>query len=155
MELIRGGTLKKLIDKRKSNRHPFKEEEVAVVMKNLLEGIRYLHNLNVIHRDLKIGKYCSYKIENILLADDNDLSSIKIVDFGLSAKLEINSYKNIKAQCGTLLYMAPEMFNKPSYTKSVDIWSCSVIMYMLFNLGNHPFYVPGMKTEDFKHKLKT
>ncbi len=76
-------------------------------MKNLFEGIRYLHNLNVIHRDLKIGKYYSYKIENILFADDNDLSTLKIVDFGLSAKLEINSNKNVKAQCGTLLYMAP------------------------------------------------
>lgn len=154
MELIRGGTLKKLIEQRKSSRQPFKEEEVAVIMRKLFEGIRYLHNLNIIHRDLKIGKYCSYKIENILLADDDDLSSIKIVDFGLSAKLEINANKNIKAQCGTLLYMAPEMFNKPSYTKSVDIWSCAVIMYMMFNLGSHPFYLPGMKTEDFKFKLK-
>lgn len=133
MELIRGGTLKKLIEKRKNSRQGFKEEEVAVVMRYLFEGIRYLHTLNVIHRDLKIGKYSLYKIENILLADDSDLSSIKIVDFGLSAKLEIHSNKNVKAHCGTLLYMAPEMFTKPSYTKSVDIWSCAVIMFMMFN----------------------
>jgi len=87
MELIRGGTLKKLIEKRNAQHNRFKEEEVALFMKNLLEGIRYLHNLNIIHRDLKTGKYLNYKIENILFTDDNDLSSVKIVDFGLSAKL--------------------------------------------------------------------
>ena len=87
MELVKGGTLKKMIEKRKQQRQPFKEEEVALFIKKLLEGIRYLHNLNIIHRDLKTGKYCSYKIENILFADDEDLSTVKIVDFGLSAKL--------------------------------------------------------------------
>jgi calcium-dependent protein kinase len=50
--------------------------------------------------------------------------------------------------------MAPEIFNKPSYTKPVDIWSCAIIMFMMFNEGNHPYYCPGMKTEDFKYKLK-
>ena len=133
MELIRGGTLKKLIEKRKGQRIVFREEEVAIFLRNLLEGIRYLHNLNIIHRDLKTGKYLHYKLENILFTDDDDLTSVKIVDVGLSAKLEINCNKNVKAQCGTLLYMAPEIFNKPSYTKSVDIWSCAVIMFMMFN----------------------
>lgn len=87
MELIRGGTLKQLIEKRNNQRKTFKEDEIALFLKNLLEGIRYLHNLNIIHRDLKTGKYLNYKIENILFVDDNDLSTVKIVDFGLSAKL--------------------------------------------------------------------
>lgn len=147
MELIKGGTLKKLLEDRKKKGTPFTEAEVALFLKNLLEGIRYLHCLNIIHRDLKPGKYINYKIENILFEDCDDLSTVKIVDFGLSAKLEIHNPTNIKAQCGTLLYMAPEMFNKPSYTKSVDLWSCAVIMFMLFNLGKHPFYAPGMKID--------
>ena len=107
MELVRGGTLKQLIEKRQAERVPFSEEEIAMFMNQLLEGIRYLHSLNIIHRDLKTGKYDSYKSENILFADDRDLASVKIVDFGLSAKLEIHAQKNVKAQCGTLLYMAP------------------------------------------------
>lgn len=107
MELIRGGTLKKLLEKRKKNRQVFREEEIALFLKNLLEGIRYLHNLNIIHRDLKPGKYVNYKVENVLFEDDNDLSTVKIVDFGLSAKLEIHNPKNVKVQCGTLLFMAP------------------------------------------------
>ena len=45
------------------------------------------------------------------------------------------------------------MFNKPSYSKSVDIWSCAVMMYMMFNEGRHPFYNAGMKSEDFKKRL--
>jgi len=123
-------------------------------LRNLLEGIRYLHSLNIIHRDLKPGKYSFYKIENILFDDDRDLSSLKIVDFGLSAQLEIHNPSNVKAQCGTLLYMAPEIFFRPSYTKSVDIWSCAIIMFNMFNEGNHPFYTPGMKVDDFKMKLR-
>jgi serine/threonine protein kinase len=46
-------------------------------------------------------------VDNILVADSDDLSSIKIVDFGLSAQLDNNYPKNVKAQCGTLLFMAP------------------------------------------------
>lgn len=155
MELIRGGTLRRLIDERKRQRLPFSEGEIAVFFRQLLEGIRYLHALNIIHRDLKTGKYLHYKIENILFDDPHDLTSVKIVDFGLSAKLEIHNPTNIKAQCGTLLYMAPEIFNRPSYTKSVDLWSCAVILFMLFNEGRHPYYYPGMKTDEFKLKLRT
>ena len=67
--------------------------------------------------------------------DSQNLSSIKIVDFGLSAQLDHNHSKNVKAQCGTLLFMAPEILYKPSYTKSVDLWAVSVIMYMLYKRG--------------------
>ena len=132
----------------------FRPEEIARLLRSLLEGIRYLHGLNIIHRDLKPGKYYNYKIDNIILADSTDVTSLKIVDFGLSAKLEHNP-PNVKSQCGTLLYMAPEIFNKPSYTKSVDLWSVAVIAYQLFNRGAHPFHLPGMKVEDFKMRLKT
>ena len=84
----------------------FKPDDIALLLRNLLEGIRYLHGLNIIHRDLKPGKYYHYKIDNILFANSSDVTSLKIVDFGLSAKLEHNP-PNIKSQCGTLLYMAP------------------------------------------------
>ena len=46
-------------------------------------------------------------VENILVADPSDFATIKIVDFGLSAQLDNNYSKNVKTQCGTLLYMAP------------------------------------------------
>ena len=125
----------------------FKDDEVACLMRHLLEGLKYLHSLNIIHRDLKPGKYLNNKIENVLLGKEGDLHTVKIVDFGLSAKMELRSYANAKTQCGTLLYMAPEIFTRPSYTKSVDVWACAVIMYLMINNGNHPIYHVGMKTE--------
>ena len=76
----------------------------------ILQGIQYLHKYNIIHRDLKPGMYFRYKLDNILLKDPDDLKSLKIVDFGLSAQLDSSYPKNVKAQCGTLLYMAPEIF---------------------------------------------
>ena len=78
-------------------------------------------------------------LENILIAEAGDLSTLKIADFGLSAQVDSRYSNNVKAQCGTLLYMAPEIFYQPSYSKPVDIWCCAVIMYILFE-GKHPIY---------------
>ena len=78
-------------------------------------------------------------LENILIPEAGDLSSIKIADFGLSAQVDSRSSINVKAQCGTLLYMAPEIFFQPSYSKAVDIWCCAIIMYIMLK-GKHPIY---------------
>lgn len=91
-------------------------------------------------------------LENILIAEAGNLSSVKIADFGLSAQVDTSFSRNVKAQCGTLLYMAPEIFFQPSYSKAVDLWSCSVIMYMLLR-GKHPLYEVGMTTTEYKEKL--
>ena len=104
MELVRGGSLRKLLTKRQMRKRPLTEEEVRVIMKSILEAVHHLHNHNVIHRDLKL--------ENILLDDFKDLSTIKIADFGLSVKRDYY----LSEKCGTLLYMAPEQVNKSSYS---------------------------------------
>jgi len=72
-------------------------------MKSLLQAINYVHTLNIVHRDLKP--------ENILLDDENDLSSVKIADFGLSAEYNFNSVDMI-TRLGTIIYMAPELYAK-------------------------------------------
>ena len=56
---------------------------------------------------LSHARIVNITIENILLSEDGDLSSLKIADFGLSAQLDFHFPKNAKAQCGTLLFMAP------------------------------------------------
>jgi serine/threonine protein kinase len=76
------------------------EEECALVMKGIFNALSYLHDeLNVIHRDLKP--------ENIVVCDYDDLSRVKLIDFGLAVEY---SHHNIKdyANCGTILYTPPE-----------------------------------------------
>ena len=105
-------------------------------MKSILKGIQYLHSVNIIHRDLKPCNWESY-LENILIGEEGNLNSIKIADFGMSIKIEGKNQK-ISTHCGTLIYMAPEVILRKSYSKSIDIWSSAIIMFMLFNNGNHP-----------------
>ena len=88
------------------------------------------------------------------MVNAGDLSSIKIADFGLSAQVIPSFSNNVKSQCGTLFYMAPEIFFQHSYSKAVDIWSCAVIMYIMYT-GKHPLYQEGMTTDEFKEKLNT
>lgn len=103
-----------------------------------------MHSREIVHRDIKP--------ENILLANREDFSSIKLIDFGLSSQyFEIIEDFEF---CGTLAYMAPEQLEKRVYTKSIDIWSCGVIMYQLLNNGVHPFYSKGENSSQVKENLK-
>lgn len=104
------------------------EAETQYYMWQLLNVTEYLHQNNVIHRDLKLG--------NLFL---DDKMNIKVGDFGLSAKLE--SKGSIRTTlCGTPNYIAPEVLNNGSkgHSFEVDIWSIGVIMYTLL-FGKPPF----------------
>jgi len=78
MELLKGGSLKKLLKSRGNT--PLSEIEVIKIAKGMFEAISYFHQMNYIHRDIKL--------DNVLLKDWDDLTSVKIVDFGLT---EVNS----------------------------------------------------------------
>ncbi len=82
--------------------------EASRMMKGMLEGLGYIHKQNLIHRDLKT--------ENILLKSSDDLSSVKIADFGLSAKFERILHFGMDQQCGTMVYMAPEILIRQDYS---------------------------------------
>ena len=68
-----------------------------------------MHSKNYVHRDLKP--------ENILIDDEDDLSSIKLADFGLSASFRLNTAYSLNEKMGTLLFMAPEQTKNYSYGK--------------------------------------
>lgn len=119
---------------------------MAAIMGSIFRSLNYIHSMNIIHRDIKP--------ENILIPSYDDLSTLKMADFGLSTKLDFFYPKTATSKCGTMLYMAPEILNNVSYTKSVDIYSCSIIMFMLAQ-GKHPFYQQKMSTDDYKRKIKT
>lgn len=103
-----------------------------------------MHSREIVHRDLKP--------ENILFEDKKNFSSIKVVDFGLSS--QFCESKGDYEFCGTLVYMAPEQLEKRVYTKSIDIWSCGIIMYKILNDYGHPFFMKGESTDLLKERLK-
>jgi len=76
------------------------EHQCAQIMKGIFSGLEYLHDcVNVIHRDLKP--------ENIVIVDYDDLTTVKLIDFGLAVKSTKSSIQDY-AKCGTLLYTPPE-----------------------------------------------
>lgn len=140
MEYIKGGTLKRLIE----TKHSFSENEACIIIEKLLSAIAYIHSKNVCHRDVKP--------ENIMMNDYNDLTSLKLVDFGLSAQ----NFDNFEDSnyCGTYFYMAPEQIEKRLYSKEVDVWSVGIILYMLLNEGKHPFYTKGESKKKYIENIK-
>ncbi|CAK83623.1 unnamed protein product (macronuclear) [Paramecium tetraurelia] len=132
MELIQGGSLEDLMQKL--------QEQCKTIIRNILQALTYMHKNNVVHRDLKP--------ENILV--NEDLSCVKLSDFGLS------SVQNqlMTKQCGTLIFMAPELLMNKIYSKNVDIWGVGVIMHMLLNQGQHPYYKSGDTLEQILQKTK-
>ena len=141
MEFIKYGTLSEYI---KKNVGKIKEEEASIIISKILSATEYLHNKLICHRDIKP--------ENIMFSKENDLSSIKLIDFGLSEQNLYNSL--LEGYAGTLLYMSPEQIEKKFYCQTVDIWSIGIILYMLLNNGKHPFYFKGDERKNYIEKIK-
>jgi MAP/microtubule affinity-regulating kinase len=124
MEYVRGGSLHFYLKQHLNRRLP--EEEAKRIFKQVVEGIRYLHNRCITHRDIKL--------ENLLLDDDNN---IRIIDFGFSTCIPIE--RKVKMFCGTPSYMAPEIVNKTEYCgPPADIWALGVLLFTLL-CGTFPY----------------
>lgn len=113
-------------------RNALSEPETRYYMKQILNGVQYLHERRIIHRDLKLG--------NLFLDDD---LHVKIGDFGLAAKIEYEGERK-KTLCGTPNYIAPEILNRKGHSFEVDIWSVGCIMYTLL-IGKPPFETNVLK----------
>lgn len=103
----------------------FSDLEISSIIFTLLSTIKYLHQNQIIH--------CDIKPENILIQPNN---SILIADFGLAKHLKPN--QKFFEKSGTLSYMAPEMLNKSGYDYAVDVWSIGVTAYYMM-CGYMPF----------------
>jgi len=126
MELVNGGELfYKIVDKGN-----YSEGEARDIIRQLVEGVDYLHGKGIAHRDLKP--------ENLLCSENEEGVVIKIADFGLSKAFSNGSV--LETSCGTPDYAAPEVLRMDgAYDKSVDLWSMGVITYVVL-CGFPPFY---------------
>jgi calcium-dependent protein kinase len=122
IEYCKGGDLFDKISKLKK----LTEKQAAIVLKQLLLALNYLHGKKILHRDVKP--------ENLLLCqtDDPEELSVKLIDFGISALKRKNLEK-----AGTIDYMAPEVF-KGNYDEKCDIWGAGVVLYAMVS-GFLPF----------------
>ncbi|XP_073435481.1 death-associated protein kinase 2 isoform X2 [Dendrobates tinctorius] len=125
LELVSGGELFDFLAQKES----LSEEEATRFIKQILEGVNYLHTRKIAHFDLKP--------ENIMLLDKTiAVPHIKLIDFGLAHKIEEGvEFKNI---FGTPEFVAPEIVNYEPLGLAVDMWSIGVITYILLS-GASPF----------------
>ena len=115
-------------------RNQLSETQIAVIFKQLLSGLAYLHSHNIVHRDLKLENILIQEIEKSKTTAE-DLFTIKIIDFG-TARIFDNKTKP-QSIVGSSYYIAPEVLNQ-KYGKECDLWSVGVILYM-FVVGHAPF----------------
>ena len=137
LEYCNGGSLQNNLDQYKSKyKKPFSVKLVQKIMKNILSGLKYLHDKGIIHRDLKL--------DNILVKYQNEIdlqniniynAEIKIIDFNTSYLPNISGPMTV---VGTIPNMAPSIVENiylpaQKYDEKVDIWSLGVLCYeMLF-----------------------
>ena len=128
------------------NKKPLKEKFSRKYMKQLSNGLQYLLDNNILHRDLKP--------QNILLSKNYD---IKITDFGFATYYNKDSI--INTLCGSPMYMAPEIITKNGYNYNSDLWSVGIILYEMihgytpFNVSNFIDLIKEIKKKNIQIKM--
>eukprot|EP01126_Amoeba_proteus_P053739 TRINITY_DN656_c0_g1_i19.p1 TRINITY_DN656_c0_g1~~TRINITY_DN656_c0_g1_i19.p1 ORF type:complete len:447 (+),score=70.01 TRINITY_DN656_c0_g1_i19:324-1664(+) len=133
MELITGGELfDRIIELRR-----YTEKDASHVMRQVLLGLKHMHDQHIVHRDLKP--------ENLLLSSKELNATVKLADFGFSVFCAPNA--ELFETLGTPPYMAPELVvlrnddeDLPGYGKGVDVWAIGICLYILLS-GIHPFQI--------------
>jgi calcium/calmodulin-dependent protein kinase I len=132
-EHVEGGNLLTRINRQQEQRRPLCEEDVQMLARSLLEGVRELNSLNICHHDLQP--------ENILVLPANE---VQICDFGCATHLDGDSCCSCKGRFGNLSYTAPEVILAKRHAAPADIWSVGVILYYCL-CGHLPFEDPSRR----------
>ncbi|KAH9079741.1 hypothetical protein Ae201684P_009615 [Aphanomyces euteiches] len=112
MELMDSGDLKDYLDTHDASKFPWVEKYVHML--SIVEGLAYLHSMNIIHRDLKS--------RNVLM---DSTKGTKLTDFGIS-KEDIQATMTMGV--GTFRWMAPEVVQDQEYNVSADIYSFGMVL---------------------------
>ncbi|RHZ87854.1 hypothetical protein Glove_29g195 [Diversispora epigaea] len=123
LEYIPGGELYNYVERKQH----LDEAEACRIFKQLIQGVDYLHQMKIVHRDLKL--------ENLLL---DAAQNLVITDFGFARKF--GESDRIGSPCGTPYYLAPEVIMQEGLYagRAGDIWSCGIILYIML-MGAYPF----------------
>ena len=143
-----GGDLNHCLEKyKKKNKKPFTQEIVQHLMNQIVNGLQYLHNSKILHRDIKSDNILVHFKSKEDLQNLNLLNAdIKIIDFGFARYLEDDSLA--QSVLGSPLYMAPQILRKLKkldnnnsfgYDQKADIWSLGTVCYEML-IGTPPFY---------------
>lgn len=124
LELAAGGELQRLLDTDECLGEP----EARKAMRQILEGLSFLHERNIAHLDLKP--------QNLLVMAEEPNADIKLCDFGISRVIEPGT--EVREILGTPDYVAPEILSYEPISLATDVWSVGVLGYVLLT-GYSPF----------------
>merc|ERR1719167_1082710 len=123
-EFLSGG---ELFEKITADGYTMSEAEVINYMRQICEGVKHMHERNIIHLDIKP--------ENVMCQTSKS-TNIKLIDFGLATKLDPNEL--VKISTGTAEFAAPEIVEREPVGFYTDMWSIGVLAYVLLS-GLSPF----------------
>ncbi|CAD8070390.1 unnamed protein product [Paramecium sonneborni] len=137
-EYLEGGDLKNIVGDEKLN-----EEKAKQILKSILQGVCYMHNYGIFHRDIK---KC-----NLMLRTANNFNSLCLIDFGLAEKAN-DENKYLYKYCGTPGCVAPEILRKQTYGLKVDMYSIGILGYQIL-FGKDPYQSSSTKETIMKNFL--
>jgi myosin-3 len=136
MEYCSGGSVTDLVKNMRAKAENLPEDLISYILREVLEGLSYLHRAHVLHRDVK-G-------QNVLLTSD---ARVRLIDFGISAVVE-NTMGRRRTGIGTPYWMAPEVIaceQQPEYDYDLraDVWSLGITAIEIADstpplFGEHP-----------------
>ncbi|CAM9812816.1 unnamed protein product [Hapterophycus canaliculatus] len=141
-ELAKGASL---LDHMHSRASLGTEGEARLLMRRLLEALRFLHQHDIVHRDVKVRfavhDFLLVVPENILLMEEGVMQSGKLGDFGFATRLEHHrqhSSPSMTTAVGTPEYVSPEILLQQPFDGKADVWSAGVTAFCLLS-GAMPF----------------